>query len=404
MAKKKLRYLIGTLCVGGAERHLSYVLPELRKRGWEIIVLTLSTQVKGDLVPYLRENGIIVKTLPKFFGLSFLPQPIGRCIRLAANFFRLSIDFLIDRESITHFFLPAAYIMGMTAAKITFLPAAKIMSRRSMNYYQQKRKLFFYLERYLHKQNDFVLGNSKGVVNQLHEEEGVPLSKLGLIYNGIETSNLQEFNNDAFRNELCVNTDTYLIVIVANLLPYKGHEDLLNALSKINPNLGDNWRLCVVGRDNGLLPKLKKLVSSLKLNDKILWLGSRNDVYNILATANLGVLCSHEEGFSNAIIESMSMGLPMVVTDVGGNSEAIIEKQCGLVVPPKSPEMLANAILWMYQNPKEAKQYGENGRQRVIEYFSIERCVDMYENLYNELNYKTYDGLTNTLAHQCIYN
>ena len=127
------------------------------------------------------------------------------------------------------------------------------------------------------------------------------------------------------------------------------------------------------------------LALALELDKRIFWLGSRRDIPNLLSQADVGVLPSHEEGFSNAILEGMAAGLPMVVTDVGGNSEAVIDGETGFVVPSKDPKALAVALERLITDSEMRKSMGKAGRQRVEERFSLDSCVDAYEALFQEV-------------------
>ena len=89
------------------------------------------------------------------------------------------------------------------------------------------------------------------------------------------------------------------------------------------------------------------------------------------------------EGFSNALLEYMAAGLPVVATDVGGNSEAIIDGFNGFIVPPKNPEELGESILKMSKLQKRCKM-GLHGKNRVKDFFELGKCIEEYENLYLE--------------------
>ena len=93
----------------------------------------------------------------------------------------------------------------------------------------------------------------------------------------------------------------------------------------------------------------------------------------------------HEEGFSNSILESMAFGLPMVVTNVGGNAEAVIHESSGLVVPPKSPEGLGKALLSLASDKNKQRKYGRLAKNTVQQQFSLEKCVEKYEKIYDEV-------------------
>jgi glycosyltransferase involved in cell wall biosynthesis len=231
---------------------------------------------------------------------------------------------------------------------------------------------------------DRVCGNSHAVIDQLAEER-VPRERLRLIYNGIQTRDvLPNDNSRTKRAELGIGDDALVLVVVANLIPYKGHADLIDALGLIKSELPQPWVLLVLGRDDGIGDSLKQHAQNVGVADDIHWLGSRRDVAAILNAADIGILCSHQEGFSNAVLEGMAAGLPMIVTDVGGNVEAVEDGLNGRVVPPREPRRLAEVLLEIARSPNK-RLMGEAGRHRVQGAFSLDACVDAYEALYREL-------------------
>lgn len=383
-----LRFIIGSLDIGGAERHLAQVLPELKKKGWQVRILTLSPQKEGDLVSEMRSHGIEIKTLSPFFSMSIRPRGLLRVLKLMVNSIRLVYDFCRYRKQITHFFLPGAYLLGMLTAKLTYTKSPLIMSRRSLNSYQDKRPWLKKIEHSLHKYCDVILGNSEAVVKELHDEEGVSLEKLGLIYNGTaEPNDIGEKHKANLRKKLGIDNRRFTMIVVANLIPYKGHEDLLLALKELtHHDKCTNWQLLVVGRDDGIGESLQAKARLYRIDKNILWLGARQDVSDLLSIANLGILCSHQEGFPNAVIESMMHGLPMVVTDAGGSAEAVIHQQNGLVVAVNDYHQLAKAIAWMIEHPELCHEMGAQSEKRAKEYFSIARCANQYDELYHKIN------------------
>lgn len=188
-------------------------------------------------------------------------------------------------------------------------------------------------------------------------------------------------NTIEIRHSLNTDEETVVFVIVANLIAYKGHSDLFEALAYAKPAFPEKWQLWVVGDDRGILKSLKHLAETLDLTSHIQYLKSRNDVPNLLRSADIGLLVSHEEGFSNSILEGMAAGLPMIVTDVGGNKEAVVHLETGLVVPPKSPKKLAEALIRLANDKKLQKTMGHAGKKGVAETFSLKACVDLYEKL-----------------------
>ena len=180
---------------------------------------------------------------------------------------------------------------------------------------------------------------------------------------------------------------------VANLIAYKGYRDLLEALASIAASLPKQWKLVAVGRDEGIGADLMRYAATLGLSENILWLGERDDVQDILAAADVFTLASHQEGFSNALIEAMVHGLPTIATAIGGNLDAVVDGQTGLLVGVKEPEQLAAAILKLALDPNLRQSYGAAARARVQSQFSLKACVARYENLYRGLSRVGHDSV-----------
>jgi glycosyltransferase involved in cell wall biosynthesis len=378
----KILYVIGNLDVGGAERHLVQVLPQLSKRGHELAVYTITK--KGKLAPFLEQAG--VKVIEPLFAsaLQKLPKLVRKSVLLLFSVTSLCILLIRLRPAVVHFFLPESYLLGGLCSLVTGRHIL-IMSRRSLNRYQAKYPLLARLERWLHLRMHAVLGNSKAVVQEL-KGEGVHCDRLGLLYNGIDIAQLDGLPSRAsVRADLGVEEQEVLVVCVANLIPYKGHEDLIRALSGIRRQMPGNWTVAMVGRDYGMGAQLRELAQKQGVGEHILWLGERSDAIAICAAAEIGVLCSHEEGFSNSVLEGMAAGVAMVVTDVGGNSEAVLNGESGFVVPVRNPEALGKAILSMVVDIDMRRRIAAAGHRRVADNFSLNTCVNQYADLYRLL-------------------
>jgi glycosyltransferase involved in cell wall biosynthesis len=382
---KKIMVIIGSLDVGGAERHLLVVLPELVKKGWKITVSVLGH--KGVLAPLFEAQDVLVRPIlgPRLMKFTqILPRFIRRLLQalFVVPFLRARLK--KEKPTILHFFLPEAYILGMFSALCARFSGCTIMSRRSMNHYQKRRVGVGFCEKKLYAKTKLISGNSQAVLSQLHSE-GILPAKTRLIYNGVDFTSFQRAAlRSETRKDLNIPDNTWVIIMVANLISYKGHQDLLQALSDISSQLSSPWTLLCVGRDDGIQEALQKKAQTLKIEHNIVWLGSRSDIPDLLMASDVGVLCSHEEGFSNAILEGMAAGLPMVVTDVGGNKEAVIDQETGFVVQPRNPKALGDAILKLFLNPKQAEQFGKMAKERAMTQFSLEACVNQYVALYDE--------------------
>jgi glycosyltransferase involved in cell wall biosynthesis len=258
------------------------------------------------------------------------------------------------------------------------------MSRRSLSDYQQDWPLASRIERQLHRMMDVLIGNSQAVVRDLLRE-GVPSSKIRLIYNGVSVPNFVP-NRKAARRSLNLDDDMLVGVMVANLLPYKGHRDLIRALSSVEPYLSFSWCILLVGKDTGLRSELEVLAAELGVGHRLRFLGEQRDVAEILAAADFALLTpSGNEGFSNAILEAMVTCLPVIVTDVGGNAEAVVDGETGFVVPSGDVEALSGAIRRLACEPELRARLGRAALRRVEANFSLKRSVDAHLEVYQEL-------------------
>lgn len=364
---RMLFIVIGSLEVGGAEKHLSYVLPSLVKKGWTVHVISLSDKV--PLKPVFEEEGICVHVLCSTIpGKGTLFKTVTKLLQTS---FRLFCLYKRYPCQVFHFFLPASYMIGMLVAFMARHKGPRIMSRRSMNLYQRRRPLLGHLEKCLHSYTTYILANSKRVWKDL-VTEGVSANRLGLIYNGVAQPVVLK------APESCLT-----LMCVANLIPYKGHRDLLMALAQIKDLMPLRWRLWIVGKDSAhILPELKDLTVQLNLASHVDFLDSQKDVASLWARCHIGVLCSHEEGFSNAILEAMAQSIPMVVTDVGGNAEAVIDGITGYVVPAHDPCALGKALLDLVQEEGRRTEMGAAAYQRYQDHFTLEKCVESYHQMY----------------------
>ena len=373
-------YVIGGLDLGGSERHLSRVAQALTRSGMNVSVYSLAGD--GPLRGELERNGVEVVVPP--IGKIDSGRPlIIRALRLSLAWLHLTLIMIRKPPTIVHFFLPAAYILGGVAAMIARV-RIRVMSRRSLNLYQNRLVGTRRIEQRLHRTMSAILGNSNAVIAELREE-GVSSDRLALIHNGIVCDDGQNRSRCEIRATLKISDQTLVFIIVANLIPYKGHLDLIEAFGKVKSRIETTWRLLVVGRDDGIGAEIKAAIQRHAIEDRVHMLGARPDVADLLLASDIGLLCSHEEGFSNAILEGMATGLPMIVTDVGGNAEAVLDGQTGIVVPPRDPETLAAAIIRLAQNPDLRARYGSSGRARIEQHFTLDICVAKYVALYRGL-------------------
>lgn len=374
---KSLLFVTISLDLGGAERHLALIAPRLKTLGWKPEIYCLWR--RGQQAAALEDQGITVsgpdRAIPRDASVP------SHAFQLTRSAWNLLWHLRKERPQVVHFFLPGPYLIGAPLAMLAGIPV-KVMSRRSLNLYQRNHPLSRILEPFLHKRMTAILGNSRRVVRNLIEEEGCARDQVGLIHNGVELP----VSSAAQADEAApLDGPGLKLVTVANLIAYKGHADLLRALASIRHDLPPKWELLCVGRDDGAGKDIARLAAELDIASHVRLPGERKDIAALLGNADIGILASHQEGFSNAVLEGMAARLPMVVTDVGGNPDAVIDGETGFVVPPRDPRALASAIHALAGDAEVRRKMGAAGRKRAETEFSLETCVERYDRLYRAL-------------------
>jgi len=174
------------------------------------------------------------------------------------------------------------------------------------------------------------------------------------------------------------------------LNPIKDQLTLLEAV-RIVVDREPSFRLTIVG-DGPRRNELHELSQKLTLGDHVVFLGERNDVPQLMARADLFVLSSLQEGLSLTLLEAMASGLAVIATDVGGNRELVTPGQTGFLVPSRSPERLAAAILDLLARPDAVRSMGKQGRALVEREFGVEQMVRKYEQFYSSSLRKRMSG------------
>ena len=233
------------------------------------------------------------------------------------------------------------------------------------------------------RQADGVIANAQAIARALVAAEHLPPHKVRVIPNGIDLARFDARARAPLADALPARPGVKPLVHLANFNPVKAHEDLFEAVRILKferPEL-DVW---LVGDGPGRA-HLEALALRMGIGARIHFLGHRQDVPAILKRAYLGVLCSHAEGMSNALIEYLAAGLPAVATDVGGNGELVVDGERGLLVPPRSPQALARALARMLGAPAWAAERGAAGRRYVARELTLERLAQRHDRFYRQV-------------------
>ena len=173
---------------------------------------------------------------------------------------------------------------------------------------------------------------------------------------------------------------------MGNIRRVKGHDLFIKAAAAIIPHFPDT-RFSIAGEvlEPDYFAELQALIRDLNLSDYFHFSGGVSNLHDHLSKADIFVLPSRSEGFSNAIIEAMAAALPVVATNVGGNPEAVDNDVTGLIVPPEDAAALSAAITKLLSDPSLAKAMGEAGKRRAAEKFTVEAMMNSITATYRNL-------------------
>lgn len=377
---RSVLFVIGCLELGGAERQLSLLASELVKRGWSVKVFVL--EKRGPLVDFLdRQNVTVIDGKYK----SNLDNKLFKSISLFSSMIRLYLLILFQRPSVVHGFLPLTNFFAALTGRLAFIGRV-ITSRRGLGTHQERNRFWSMFDRISNRFSDKITANSKAVAFDTQIRDQYPAEKIHIIPNGLvfEEFDTSPGSRKEQRDILNLVSTDLALVMVANLIPYKGHSDLLTAFSMIKNNC-PNLKLFLGGSDSaGIKENLIAQARELDIEDNIIFLGQVKDIPRLLSAMDIGILASHEEGLPNALIEKIAAGLPVIATNVGGCAEIITDVPDCYLVPAKSPSDIADAINRAYKNISTSKRQSDLRAQIIRTRYSVSKMVDAYEELYNK--------------------
>ncbi len=361
-------HIIDNLGTGGAQRQLVELVTRLPCDRWRPIVIALSTE-HVQAVDELRAAGVEVHLLHQHGKLD-LP-----CLASLTRLIRQL------RPSIVHTWLFTADCYGRLAAYANRVPVTVCGIRNTVDDMPRHHRL---ANRWLTRWTSCVTINTEAIRPGLVREGGVPERKIHTIYNGIAVDDSTAVQRNGFdRSAWQLPTDALVVAMVARLSPQKDHRTFLAAAAHVAKEV-PNAHFLVIG-DGPLRSDLERWIAEHDLTERVRLLGERHDVRQLWHAIDLAVLATHYEGCSNVILEAMAEGVPVVATDVGGNRELILEGQTGLLVPPRSPQALAEAMRVLLQDAERRRGMGQRGRARIARNFSIETTVQRTAALYQQL-------------------
>jgi glycosyltransferase involved in cell wall biosynthesis len=358
-------HLIETGNPGGAEQMMLSLIHGLDPARHDNQVVLLKT---GWLEQKTREQGVSVTIVPlnRRFDWRFV---LTLC-RLAR---RRGIDVLHSHEFAMNVY---SSLVGLLTRRAT---VATVHGNLSYLQARFRRRQAYRLIARLAGPMVVVSEEMRG---QVAARFGIDAARLRVIPNGVEAHEQLPGREEirARREKLGLPAEAFLIGVIGSLYPVKGQMTLIEAMPQLVA-ADDRAHLAVVGRGD-MRAALEKRTAGLGLGAHVTFTGYLENVRELLPIFDLIVVPSRYEGLSLLVLEAMAWARPVIATQVGGNPEAIVDGESGLLTPPDDPPVLADACLRVMRDPAFAARLGEAARRRVQERFTLERMVAAYEDLY----------------------
>jgi glycosyltransferase involved in cell wall biosynthesis len=353
--------MTNTLEVGGSERQFATVVESLNRDRFDVHPACLRRV--GGLSARMGE-------IPEF-------PPGGSLFGLQAQRARWSLARLMQRDGIAvaHAFDFYTNLMLIPAARVARIPV--IGSHRQLGDLLTSAR--FKAQSWAFRFCSRVVCNSRAAADTLRAT-GLAESRIEIIPNGLPEQAFVECAPAIPRQRQV----TRIGMIARMNNPVKNHPAFLKAAAQLTL-LFPAIEFVLVG-DGPLRPSLEQMAAELGIQEKVLFLGERHDIPAILASIDVTVLVSSSESLSNAILESMAAGVPVVATNVGGNPELVKDGETGLLVPFGDEKKLVDALTLLVRDPGLRERYARQSRQFARSRFHINEVCRRFEQLYLTLS------------------
>jgi len=336
-------------------------------------------------------------------GIRVFPVTINREISILQDLislFKIICIFRREQPAIVHTQTPKAGMLGMIAAWLTRIPV-RMHSVVGIPLFLKSKGIKGYIlkqtERITYLFASDIYPNSYGVRKFLLENNLCKPSKIKMIgegsSNGIDTdffskSHFDIKSKNKLKNELNIDDNSLIFCFVGRIVKDKGIHELVTAfLSLIQTKKSEKkLYLIIVGPYRQFDdPVSDEIYEIIRNHRSIKYVGLQRDIRHYLAISDVFVFPSYREGLPGALLQSCSMGLPAIVTDIIGSNEIIIHEENGIIVPPKNSSELENAMQKFCYKPDLILRYGKESRRRISEKYEQKKYWVNLENEYNLL-------------------
>ncbi len=362
----RILLLSTSMGMGGADKQLLSAAQELRSRGHELLIVSL-TQL-GPMGLEARSLGIPTESLEMRRGF---PDPRGllRLVRLVRAW----------QPDVLHSHMVHANLMARVLRLFIQVPA---LVSTIHNIYEGGR-LMMAAYRLSNGLVDHMTIISEAAAGRFVGEGIVPRELLTVVPNGVDTEQFRNVPTSAgqsLRQSLGLGRE-FVWLAVGRFEIAKDYPNMLRAFARVRERHPQSV-LLLVGRGS-LQGETEALAQALGLGGQVRFLGVRDDVPELMSAADGYVMSSAWEGMPMVLLEAAAAGRPIVATRVGGNHEVVCDEESGFLVPPRTPDLLGLAMLrLMGLSDAQRQSMGERGQERVRADYGLSRAADRWEELY----------------------
>jgi L-malate glycosyltransferase len=367
-------YVIDRLFIqGGGEEALIRIVQNLPRNQFRVSVVTFDAN--PDAARAISRTAAVLHVFP--MRRTFYWNGFKTALALSCLIRSGTVD-------IVHTFFETSNTWGGLVAKLSRVPVL-VSSRRDMGILRTRKHRIVYP--IINRVTDAFVAVSNSVRDFCVQTERLDPHRVFTIHNGIDLERIDAIKDLApMRSRLCVQKGTPVVATVANIRKFKGLDTLLRAAAIVRRDF-PSVRFLIAGHplEYQHYQELQELMRQLHLCNNVLFLGHCAEVGALLKLSNIFCLLSRTEGFSNALLEAMACRLPCVVTEVGGNSEAVDDGETGFLVPAEDSETAAQRICMLLRNPEYATAIGQAARKTVEHRFTSQRIAAQVAELYQRL-------------------
>lgn len=367
---KKVLHIQKVAGIAGSENHLLTLLPQLREYGYELRMLVLAAPEDrpGAFIKQMHSHGIVTNVIPMRGNI--------------APFLVIRLAYYIRRHNfnLIHTHLFHADLYGTLAARLAGVQSV-VSTKHGFDPW--RRGMWYgFLDRRIAFLQEHIIVISKAIGQWLSEVEGLPKSKMRVVHYAIDVDG---FRADTPSKKFSSIMSQPIIGIVSRLIHQKGVQVLIEALGICIEKYPET-SLVIVG-DGPCRSVLEQQAQTLGIAENVHFLGYvvHPELNSIMQAFDIFAFPTFGEGFGLVLLEAMACAKPIIASEVMAIPEIVLHEECGLLVPPGDPVLLAEALQKLLQDSDLRQQYGDTGFRRVTNEFTVKRMARQTARVYGEM-------------------